>query len=361
MTINRDLPFNDLPLLPPPVDVETKAVLRKAISANRALAELKGAGELIPNQTILLRAIALQEAKLSSEIENIVTTDDKLYRALSREDANVDPSTKEVLYYQDALWYGYLRLQERPLSTGLFVEIANIIKQTDAGIRRTPGTKIASSRGEVIYTPPEGEQVIRDKLADLETYLHNDSDGIDPLVKMAVGHYQFEAIHPFPDGNGRTGRIINILYLIERGLLTVPVLYPSKYIIEHKSEYYAGLRGVTENQDWEPWVLYMLEAVEQTAVATREKILAIRELLRVALEEARVRLPKNVYSKELIELIFQQPYCRINVLLDHGIAAQRKTASQYLRALEEAEFLIGRKAGREVLYVNGRLLEVLVK
>ena len=361
MTINRDLPFNDLPLLNPPVDVETKAVLRKAISANRALAELKGAGELIPNQTILLRAIALQEAKLSSEIENIVTTDDKLYRALSREDANVDPSTKEVLYYQDALWYGYLRLRERPLSTGLFVEIANIIKQTDAGIRRTPGTKIASSRGEVIYTPPEGEQVIRDKLADLETYLHDDSDGIDPLVKMAVGHYQFEAIHPFPDGNGRTGRIINILYLIERGLLTVPVLYPSKYIIEHKSEYYAGLRGVTENQDWEPWVLYMLEAVEQTAVATREKILAIRELLRVALEEARVKLPKNVYSKELIELIFQQPYCRIKVLLDHGIAAQRKTASQYLRALEVAEFLVGQKAGREVLYVNQRLLEVLVK
>jgi Fic family protein len=359
--MNRDSPYNDLPLLRPPVDVETRAVLRKAISANRALAELKGAGELIPNQTILLRAIALQEAKLSSEIENIVTTDDKLYRALSRDDASVDPSTKEVLFYQEALWYGYQRLKERPLGTGLFVEIANIIKQTDAGIRRTPGTKIANSLGEVIYTPPEGETIIRDKLLDLENYLHDDSDGIDPLVKMAVGHYQFEAIHPFPDGNGRTGRIINILYLIERGLLTVPVLYPSKYIIENKSDYYSGLRGVTENQAWEPWVLYMLEAVEQTAVATRGKILAIRELMRLALEDARVRLPKRVYSKELIELIFQQPYCRTKALLDHGIAAQRKTASEYLRALEEARFLTGLKLGREVLYVNERLLELLVK
>jgi Fic family protein len=357
VSFDRTKAYNDLPLLTPDVDIESKAVLKKAITANRALAELKAAGNLIPNQTILLRAIALQEAKLSSEIENIVTTNDQIYRAFSAGDGQYDPSTKEVLHYQEALWYGFMRLRDRPLGTAMFVEIANIIKDTDAGIRRTPGTKVTSGQ-KVIYSPPEGEAVIRDKLANLERFMHAE-DGLDPLVKMAVAHYQFEAIHPFPDGNGRTGRIINILYLISQGLLGVPVLYPSKYIIEHKGDYYAGLRGVTEDGAWEPWILYMLEAVEQTALATSAKIAAIRALLDSALEEARLMLPKSVYSKELIELIFQQPYCRIRFVMEAGIAGQRKTASQYLKALEEAGFLSSVKFGREVLYLNLRLLEAL--
>jgi len=358
MPFDPERPCNDLPLLPPPVDLESKAILKKAISANKALAELKGAGELIPDQTLLIQAIGLQEAKLSSEIENIVTTNDELYRAFADDGQRTNPHTKEVLRYNDALWHGFVSIRQgnRPLSTRLFEELFQIIKETTAGVRRIPGTKLANPMGEIIYTPPEGEAVIRDKLGNLESFLYAEDD-LDPLIKLAVMHYQFEAIHPFTDGNGRTGRIINILYLIEKGLLDLPILYLSRHIIDHKSDYYSGLRQITVENAWEPWILYMLHAIEKTAQATRERILAIRNLLGESIDKVKQDLPK-IYSKDLVELLFRQPYCRIRFLETAGIAG-RKTASQYLRELEKIGMLTGIKTGREIYYLNTALLKIV--
>lgn len=358
MIFDPDKPFNDLPLLPPPMELESRAVLKKAIAANKAVAELKGAGELIPNQLVLIQAIGLQEAKLSSEIENIVTTNDELYRAFADDGQRTNPHTKEVLRYKDALWHGYnaIRKENRPLTTRLFEEIFQIIKETTAGIRCTPGTKLANPQRETIYTPPEGETIIRDKLSNLEKFLYAEDD-LDPLVKMAVMHYQFEAIHPFSDGNGRTGRILNILYLIDAGLLDIPVLYLSRYIIENKSAYYAGLRQITENSAWEEWILYMLEAIEQTAKMTRERILGIRELMNESIERVKKDLPK-IYSKDLIELLFSQPYCKIRFVEEAGIV-QRKTASFYLREIERIGLLSPYKVGREIYYINEPFLKIL--
>ncbi len=360
MPYHRERPYNDLPLLPPAgVELETRAVLKRAIGANRALAELKGSGDIVPNQAMLVQAIFLQEAKLSSEIESIVTTNDQLYQALSGPEERYDPHTKEVLRYGHALWYGFDELKRgRPLATSLFVEIVNKIKRNDQGIRRHPGTKIKTLQGEVIYSPPEGETKIRDLLQNLEGFIHAE-DNLDPLVKMAVVHYQFEAIHPFGDGNGRTGRILSILELVSSGLLNLPVLYLSRYIIENRPEYYRGLQAVTEEGDWQSWILYMLTAVEEMAVATRDKILAIRQLLNDALANARTLLPK-IYSKELVEVIFQQPYCRIQSLEQHGIA-KRQAASKYLKELERVGMLRGVKAGRERLYLNDSLLRILTQ
>jgi len=360
MPFDPQKPYNDLPLLPPDGDLETKVVLKKAISANKALAELKGAGELIPDQSLLIQTIGLQEAKLSSEIENIVTTNDELYRAFADEGQRTNPHTKEVLRYKDALWHGFnlIKQENRPLTTGLFVELFQIIKETTAGVRRIPGTKLANSQGDIIYTPPEGEAVIRDKLANLEKFLY-DHDDLDPLIKLAVIHYQFEAIHPFTDGNGRTGRIINILYLIEAGLLDIPILYLSRHIINNKSSYYSGLRRVTEEHAWEPWILYTLDAVEQTAKTTRERILAIRNLMNEGIELVKRELPK-VYSKDLLEVLFRQPYCKIRFLELAGIA-QRQTASSYLRELTRIGLLQSIKVGREYYYINTKLLKILVK
>ncbi len=360
MPFDPQRPYNDLPLLPPKTELETKAVLKKAISANKALAELKGAGELIPNQSLLIQAIGLQEAKLSSEIENIVTTNDELYRAFADEGQRSNPHTKEVLRYKDALWHGFnaVRGDNRPLTTGLFEELYRIIKETSAGVRRTPGTKLANSLNEVIFTPPEGETLLRNKLANLEKFIYDRSD-LDPLVKLAVMHYQFEAIHPFTDGNGRTGRIINILYLIEEGLLDIPILYLSRYIIDHKNAYYVGLRQVTETKGWEPWILYILEAVEQTARMTRERILGIRDLMNESIERVKRELPK-VYSKDLLELLYHQPYCKIRFLEQAGIA-HRATASMYLKELERIGLLSCLKVGRELYYINDKFLEILIK
>jgi Fic family protein len=358
---NPGKPFNDLPLLPPKVDVETKVVLRKTISAGRALAELKGLGETIPNQALLVNSLVLQEAKASSEIENIITTNDALFKAFTAKTKQVDPATKEVLRYREALWEGYQALKKRPvLSTNLFITIVQTIKKNQAGIRSTPGTTISNSAtGEVIYTPPEGEAVIREKLKNLEDFIHAEDD-LDPLIKLALIHYQFEVIHPFSDGNGRTGRIINILFLILHDLLELPVLYLSKAIIDRKNDYYRLLRQVTEKEKWEPWVLYMLEAVEETAVFTRERILAIRELMAETMEKARKDLPKRVYSKELIELLFRQPYTKIAYLVDSGIAS-RNIASSYLLELTKAGILRNEKVGNEHIFLNTRLYDLLSK
>jgi Fic family protein len=356
MVFDRNRPFNDLPLLPPETDLESKAILKKAIAANRELAELKGAGDALPNQAILVNSIVLQEARLSSEIENIVTTTDELYKATDEDPSKLDHATKEVLRYREALWHGFENLKSRPLSTNLFIELVKIIKQTDFGIRRVPGTKIANSQGDAVYTPPEGELLLRDLLSNLERFMHAE-DYIDPLVKLAVLHYQFEAIHPFMDGNGRTGRIINILYLVEKGLLKIPVLYLSHFIIQNKTDYYAGLRQVTEHNGWEPWILYMLDAIAATARQTREKIFRIRDAMDSAQELARTKAPK-IYSKDLIELIFEMPYCKIRFLENRGIA-KRQTAAVYLKALEEIGLLQSLKVGREVYYLNAPLLAIL--
>ncbi len=351
-------PYNDLPPLPPfGVELETRAVLKQAIAANRALAELKGAGELLPNQAVLVRVIGLQEAKLSSEIENIVTTNDELYRAFSDENASYAPETKEVLHYNAALWHGYNRLQAgQSLSTRLFEEIVAIIKQSPVGVRRNTGTVIANQRGEVLYTPPSGETVIRDRLGQLERFLHAEDD-LDPLIKMAVAHYQFEAIHPFADGNGRSGRILNIPHLVEAGLLQTPVLYLSRYIIQRKSDYYAGLRRVTEEADWENWVLFMLRAALETALETHSRRQAIRVLMQETADAIRERAPK-IYSKDLVEVLFAQPYCKIRFLEEAGIV-KRDAASKYLNELARVAVLRRVDVGRDAYFLNTAFLELL--
>ena len=358
MGINPEKPYNELPPLPPEADLETKPILKQCISANRTLAELKGAGDLIPNQEILINTIPLREAQSSSEIENIVTTSDRLFRAAVSKDADVDPATKEVLRYRTALKRGYDLLKERPLSTNLLSEICSILRDQPVDVRKVPGTQIANpSTGEVIYTPPEGEDRIRDKLANLEDFIHAD-DELDPLVRMAVMHYQFEAIHPFHDGNGRTGRILNILYLISEDYLDLPVLYLSHYVIEHKADYYELLRGVTEDGAWRPWVRFMLCAVEETARWTCERIIAIRDMLEETVERCRQELPSRVYSKELVELVFVQPYCKIAHVVDAGIA-KRQTAAEYLKEMEKVGVLSSQQVGREKIFINDELLKLL--
>jgi len=360
MSFNPQQPYDDLPPLPPRADVETKAVLKQCVAASRALAELKGAGGLIPDQAILINAIPLQEAKLSSEIENIVTTQDDLFRAAVEESVDADPSTKEVLRYRTALRNGYEALASQPFSIELVRETCRILRGHTVDFRSpSDHVRISDTRTRsVIYTPPSGGPELVAKLRNLESYLLA-ADGPDPLIRMAVAHYQFEAIHPFTDGNGRTGRILNILYLVHMGLLQIPVLYISRFIIQNKPDYYRLLREVTECDDWEPWLLYMLRGVEETALWTTGRIQAIGELFDLTMDRCRTEAPK-IYSKELIELIFRKPYCKISFIVDAGIA-KRKTASEYLQELERIGVLIGEKHGRETIYKHPALLEVLQK
>ena len=359
MKIDRNIPFNQLEPLPPKKEIESRDVLKKATSSHRQLAELKGFANTIPNQTILINSLILQEARSSSEIENVVTTNDKLFRAFSARTQNVDPQTKEVLRYREALWEGYNRLKRRPIfSTNLFVDIFQIIKKTNEGIRTNPGTRISDGRGKIVYSPPEGNSAIRKKLQELEEFIHNNRDKIDPLVKLALIHYQFEAIHPFSDGNGRTGRIINALYLVYKKLLDLPILYLSQYIIGRKTEYYRLLRGVTFKGEWKPWIIYILDAVEKTSINTKEKIIQIRDQLNKTVEKARLELPPNVYSKELIELLFEQPYCKVQLVVDKGIA-KRQTAAVYLDELVKVGVLKKSKVGKENLFLNKKLNEIL--
>jgi Fic family protein len=358
MSFHAEQPYNALPALPPAgVDLETKAVLKQVIATTRALAELKWVSDSIPNPAVLLRWVTLQEAKLSSEIENIFTTDDALYQAMTQPEPSSDPAVKEVQNYQRALWHGVERLSTGgTISTRLFIELFQIIKERDESVRKTSGTRIVDGAGRTVYTPPQGEAVIRDKLADLERFLHND-DSVDPLVKLALLHYQFEAIHPFSDGNGRTGRILNLLYLMNEGLLDQPILYLSKYIIERKSDYYRLLREVTEHGRYEAWILYLLQAVEHTALETKDRVLEIRALMIEASADIRQHLP-GVYSKELVDLIFSQPYCRI-ANVERANIAKRQTASRYLRALEQRGWLQAQEVGREQVFINTRFMEVL--
>jgi len=354
---DRIKPYNQLPTLPPKTEIETQPVLKRCIKASRALAELKQAGRLMPNQSVLINTIPLIEAQLSSEIENIVTTSDRLFRLSSGANIESDPATKETLRYQTALSEGSLSMKKRPVSTATAIRICRIIRNVDINIRTTPGTAVVNpTTHKPIYTPPEGETIIREKMANWERFINNKTD-IDPLVRMAVMHYQFEAIHPFTDGNGRTGRILCILYLIQEGLLEIPVLYLSRYIINHKNQYYKYIRQVTEDDAWEQWILFMLQGVEETASWTLYKIRAVRELVDHTCNYVREKLPK-IYSRELVELTFIQPYCRITNVVDAGIV-KRQSASVYLKAIADIGVLEEIKVGREKLFMHPKFLQLL--
>lgn len=358
-SFHREVPYNDLPLLPPNIDLETKEVMRKTVKASRALAHLNGAIINLPNPSLFLDIIHLQEAKASSEIENIITTNDELYKSVVADMKYENSASKEVLSYKEALWYGLEKLKTRPfITTNLCVEIMQCIKQNTSAIRTTPGTTLSNTQGEIIYTPPAGEPVIREKLADLERFI-NEESALDPLIKMALMHYQFEAIHPFIDGNGRTGRILLLLYLKLENLLDVPALFLSEYIIQNKVAYYQKLQAVTEEGDWQGWILYMLDMVERTAINGLEKLEEIIAVMETTSEEIKEKLPK-VHSKELVEILFKLPYTKRKFLIDANMGTP-KTVGNYLIALENEGFLKGTRVGKEKLYLNQRLMDVLEK
>ena len=361
MAFDPSKPYDDLPALPPSVDVESRAVLKACIEARAAVAELKAAGQLIPNQGVLINSIPLLEAQASSEIENIVTTADRMFLFDSASEGEPDPATREALRYRTALWEGHQTLKQRPLSTNTAVQICRAIKGVDMDIRKTPGTTLTNDRTrQVIYTPPEGERLLREKLANWEQWMHGTLPGtaeIDPLVRMAAGHYQFEAIHPFTDGNGRTGRVLNLLFLVDQGLLDIPVLYLSRYIVRNKADYYSGLLSVTTTGAWEPWLLYMLSGVTETARWTTKKIVAVRALLEETTERIR-RDASPIYSRDLAELVFVRPYCRIAHVVEAGLA-KRQTASTYLKTLADIGVLREHKMGREKVFLNPAFIDLL--
>jgi Fic family protein len=354
-------PYNNLPLLPPKSDIETKKILKKAIQANTQLAKLNGYCLTIPNDTILVNSIILKEAQASSEIENIITTQDELYQALISKENNYDPQTKEVLNYRESLWKGYQILNEKKiLSSNIIIEIQKFLENNEAGFRKVPGTALVNDRtGETIYTPPDDYETILNLMHNLENYI-NSQNATDPLIKMAIIHYQFESIHPFYDGNGRTGRIINVLYLVLQNLLNKPILYLSEYIIRNKTKYYEYLQAIRTHEKWEQYILFMLEAVEETAAETMKIIQEIRKLMDKTTEICRKELPSTTYSKELVESLFIQPYTKIEHLVDAGIA-ERRTASKYLKQLEEINVLSSKKIWKETLYINHELVSLLKK
>jgi len=359
MAFDPTRPYNDLPNLPPPAELETRPVLKACVEARAALAALRQATALIPNPAVLINTIPLLEAQASSEIENIVTTTDAMFRHAQLESLAADPATREALRYRTALRKGCDSLKRRPLATRTAEEVCTIIKGVSMAVRKVPGTALANEvTKEIVYTPPQGESRLRDKLANWERFMH-DHDELDPLVRMAVAHYQFEAIHPFTDGNGRTGRILNLLVLIENGLLDQPILYLSRAVTRNKAAYYDGLRAVTRSGAWEDWILYMLRGTQETAQWTLSKIGAVRNLIEHTAEHARKLAPKQ-YSRELIELIFDQPYCRIENVVDAGIA-KRQTASAYLQKLVTVGILKEKRIGLHKLFLNSRFLALLTR
>lgn len=360
VSFNPTTAYNDLPPLPPDADLESRPVLKTCIEARAALAGLKQAGGLLPNQAVLINTIPLLEAQASSEIENVVTTADRLFRfARPDREALADPATKEALRYRTALRRGVESLKKRPLATATAVEVCRTLRGVDLDVRRVPGTALANDvTGQVVYTPPEGEALLRSLLANWERFLH-DAEHVDPLVRMAVAHYQFEAIHPFTDGNGRTGRILNLLFLVDQQLLDLPVLYLSRAIIRSKTQYYRLLRAVTTHEAWEDWILYVLHAVDETARWTTDRIRAIRDLMQDTAEYVRAEA-YGTYSREMVELVFVQPYCRIKNVVEAGIA-KRQTAAVYLRKLCDVGVLEEVRAGREKLFVNPRLMKLLTE
>lgn len=357
---NPELPYNELPFLPPSIELETPLVLKACIEANRELAKLKVAEKLIPNQSVLINCIPLLESQASSEIENIVTTTDELFEHSQFSSAYMSAATKETLQYRQALYQGFIELKKRPLTVGVICDICTTIRQIDTNIRNLPGTALVNDiSGKKIYTPPDGETRLRDLLSNWEHYLHQDDDNVDPLIKLAVQHYQFEAIHPFADGNGRSGRIINLLYLIQKGLLDTPILYLSGYIITNKEEYYKKLLEVTTKGAWIEWVLYFLKGIVETSKWTMSRIFSIQKMMDDSCSLIKDKAP-SVYSKELIELLFVQPYVRIQNLMQASDIG-RDTAAKRLKLLSEIGFLVEVKRGRDKVFINHRFLNLLRK
>ena len=351
-------PFNNLPPLPPNgIDLEPKAVLKATIEARTALATLAQAGRLLPNPNILIHAVPLLEAQASSEIENIVTTADELFKHV--ESGGGDHATKEALRYRTALFAGVGSIRTRPLTAGTAARICSELHGREMDVRAVPGTRIANpTTREIVYAPPEGVDLIREKLSAWERFIHAEDD-LDPLVRMAIAHYQFEAIHPFHDGNGRTGRVINILMLIEAGLLDEPILYLSRAIIARKNDYYRLLRAVTAEGAWIDWILYMLDVVRESASSTTRKITSIRACQNDIAERARAATPGG-RDAQFLDVLFEQPYCRINTVAER-CNVSRQTASSWLHALVAAGLLSDVKVGREILFVNHVFLNVLTR
>lgn len=365
---DRNLPYNDLPFLPPIGNIENNVViLKKLVTASRALAIIDGAVQKLPNPYMLVNTIALQEAKTSVEIENIFTTEDELYKAISQTNENkpTNAATKEVLRYREALWAGYKELEEKQtIDLELIIAIFQQVKNSNAGIR-PPQSKVFIKRGEsefrsgeIIYTPPHSDKLINDLLLNLIDFLNdNEKYQIDPLLKMCIAHYQFEAIHPFSDGNGRTGRILNLLYLTQQELISYPILYLSKYIIINKDKYYHHLGNVTKRSSWEEWILYMLDAVEKTAILTNVLINEILEQMESTLAHGKKHL--KWYNKEINELIFSQPYIRPSSIENLLGIKSRTTITRYFSEMVSIKILTPNKDSKEVFYINDDLVRIL--
>ena len=341
-----------------PSRFERADILKQLNAASRQLAELKGVAASMPNQGILVSTLGLQEAKDSSEIENIVTTHDELFRDLAFPEGPGSAAAKEVARYRQALAVGFAQVRASGLLTNNHIlEIQAELEHNRAGFRKLPGTALKDGAGRVIYTPPQGASEIVELMADLERFINEDARfDADPLVKMALIHHQFESIHPFYDGNGRTGRIVNVLYLVKHGLLDIPVLYLSRHIVRTKADYYRLLQAVRERDAWEDWVLYMLTAVERTAAEAISTIQAIKTLLLDT--KHRIRTGYRFYSQDLINNLFSYPYTKIE-FVERDLKVSRLTATKYLEALTEGGFLVKRKVGRSNYYINPPLYSIL--
>lgn len=350
-----------IPQLPLSIEIETKLVLKKLAKAHQALAELKGVTGIIPNQSILISTLSLQEAKDSSAIENIITTHDELYKSDVSAKQFTSYAAKEVYSYATALRNGYEKVKKSGLLINNHIlEIQQTLEENSAGFRKLPGTVLKNDQtGEIVYSPPQDEKQIRSLMNNLEQFINDDTlSDIDPLIKMAVIHHQFESIHPFYDGNGRTGRIINILYLVKHGLLDTPVLYLSRYINQNKSEYYRLLQAVRDHQEWEKWVLYMLEGIEQTSRQTTRLIQGMRDLMQSHKHKMREELPK-IYSHDLLNNLFRHPYTKIEFVMQE-LQVTRITATKYLDELVRIGLLSKHKKGKENYYMNKALFDLLL-
>ncbi|WP_316824915.1 Fic family protein [Pedobacter miscanthi] len=368
MAYDRLQPYNQLPNLPPLNDVEQDVdILKKLVTASRVLATTNSSFQRLPNPTMLVNTIALQEAQTSTAIENIFTTEDELYKAVSEtlNEENIKPATKEVLRYREALWEGYKLIRSNgKIDTGCVINTFRQVKNSTAGFRPPQSLTVIKKgqsefkSGEVIYTPPRGTGIIEEKIGNLIDYLNNDIKyPTDPLIKMCIAHYQFEAIHPFFDGNGRTGRILNLLYLVSKHLLDQPILYLSKYIILNKDDYYYHLGTVTQRGLWKPWVLYMLDAIEKTAVLTNQLILSILSQMEATLVHGKSKM--KWYSKEVNEAIFSQPYIKPKLIGNLLGISSRTTLTKYFNELMDAKILSNIKDGKEVFYINDDLIQIL--
>ncbi len=354
--------MSDITLLPPKEDLETKAVLKKLVEAHRYLAELKGVASAIPNQNILIDTLSLQEARESSAIENIISTFDEVYRSDWSEKRFITPAAKEVHSYAKALKHGFELVKKNGLLTNNHIlSIQAIVEGNKAGFRKLPGTKLLNDlTGEIIYTPPQNHDTILRLMKNLEQYINNDEmSDADPLLKMAIIHFQFESIHPFYDGNGRTGRIINILYLIKNGLLDLPILYLSRYIIRHKADYYRLLQETRKSGDHQEWLIYMLQAVIEISKQSIEMVKAIGNAMQEYKQVMREKCPR-IYSQDLLNNLFRHPYTKVEYIM-HDLQVSRNTAIRYIEQLVKVKLVMKQKHGRDNFFLNKALVNVLVK